>query len=124
MVPSPLAVENGTTTIADAVVETVVRHEAAQVRGVHSLGAPASGLDRVAAVLPGVERGGRDVVVEVGHVQTAVDLVLVAEPRVPLVRLSEDVRERVIDAIERLTGLEVVEVDITVADVHLDSESG
>ena len=60
--------------------------------------------------------------VEVGERQTAVDLDLVVEYGVSVMDVARDVRENVIDAVERITGLEVVEVNITVNDVHLPDE--
>ncbi len=40
----------------------------------------------------------------------------------PIADLARDVRENVIDAVERISGLEVVEVNITVNDVHLPDD--
>jgi uncharacterized alkaline shock family protein YloU len=65
---------------------------------------------------------GRGVKVEVGERQTAIDLDLVVEYGVPIADLARDVRENVIDAVERISGLEVVEVNITVNDVHLPDD--
>ncbi|MYS53973.1 Asp23/Gls24 family envelope stress response protein, partial [Streptomyces sp. SID6013] len=75
--------------------------------------------DRVPGGRPNV---GRGVKVEVGERQTAIDLDLVVEYGVPIADLARDVRENVIDAVERISGLEVVEVNITVNDVHLPDE--
>jgi uncharacterized alkaline shock family protein YloU len=55
-------------------------------------------------------------------VQTAVDLEIVVEYGVAIIEVAGDVRENVIAAIERMTGLEVVEVDIAVGDVYLFDE--
>ncbi|MFG6298208.1 Asp23/Gls24 family envelope stress response protein, partial [Streptomyces rochei] len=54
--------------------------------------------------------------------QTAIDLDLVVEYGVPIADLARDVRENVIEAVERISGLEVVEVNISVNDVHLQDE--
>ncbi len=67
---------------------------------------------------------GRGVKVEVGERQTAIGLDLVVEYGVPITDVSRDVRENVISAVERVTGLEVVEVNITVDDVRLPDEEG
>lgn len=68
---------------------------------------------------------GRGVKFEVGERQTAVDRDLVVEYGVSVAEVATDVRENVIAAVERITGLEVVDVNITVNDVHLpdDEES-
>ncbi|MFC9817167.1 Asp23/Gls24 family envelope stress response protein, partial [Streptomyces virginiae] len=47
---------------------------------------------------------------------------VVVEYGVPIVDISADVRTSVITAVEGMTGLEVVEVNIAVDDVHLPDE--
>lgn len=64
----------------------------------------------------------RGVKVEVGQRQAAVDLDVVVEYGVPIVDIAGEVRNNVITAVEHMTGLEVVEVNITVDDVHLPDE--
>lgn len=60
--------------------------------------------------------------VEVGERQAAVDLDVVVEYGVSIVDVAWEVRTDVITAVERMTGLEVVEVNIAVDDVHLPDE--
>ena len=60
--------------------------------------------------------------VEVGERQAAVDVQLVAEYGVSLADLATGIRRNVIASIERMTGLEVTEVNIEIQDVHLESE--
>lgn len=111
------------TVIAPSVVETVAAVTAGGVRGVHTLGGAASGggvLGRVRSALPGGDSPGEGVQVELGQVQAAFDLTVVAEYGVPLREVAERVRERVIDQVEGLTGYEVTEVNIAVVDVYDD----
>lgn len=75
--------------------------------------------DRVPGGRPNV---GRGVKVEVGERQTAIDLDIVVEYGVPITDVAHDVRENVISAVERITGLEVVEVNVAVNDVHLPED--
>jgi len=115
----------GRTTIADGVVAKIAGMAARDVPGVHSMGGGfARGMGAMRERMPGA--GGKSVTsgvkVEVGEVQTAVDLEVVVEYGVSIIDVSGDVRENVIAAIERMTGLEVVEVNITVGDVHLPDE--
>lgn len=117
--------ESGRTTIVPSVVATVAGVAARSVPGVFALGGgPAGGaLSRVRSALPTGGDGPTDgVQLEVGEVQAAFDLSLVADYGVPLRRLAEDVRERVISEVEDLTGYEVTEVNVVVVDVHLDEE--
>lgn len=60
--------------------------------------------------------------VEVGEVQTALDLEIVVDYGVSINEVAHAVRENVIAAVERMTGLEVVEVNIAVSDVKLPEE--
>jgi uncharacterized alkaline shock family protein YloU len=117
----------GKTTIADGVVAKIAGMAAREVPGIHNLGgsmARAFGAmrERVPGGGSGVTRG---VKVEVGERQAAVDLNIVVEYGVSIVDVAGDVRSNVIGAVERMTGLEVVEVNIAVDDVHLpDEEEG
>ncbi|POX38756.1 Asp23/Gls24 family envelope stress response protein [Streptomyces sp. Ru73] len=118
------AATRGRTSIADVVVVKIAGMAAREVPGVHDMGGGLSRTfgavrDRVPGGRPNV---GRGVKVEVGERQTAVDLDLVVEYGVPVTDVARDVRENVIAAVERITGLEVVEVNIDVNDVHLPED--
>jgi uncharacterized alkaline shock family protein YloU len=114
----------GRTTIADGVVEKIAGMAARDVVGVHAMG---SGLSRTfGAVRDRVPGGGKSVTrgvkAEVGESQTALDLEIVVDYGVSISDVARDVRENVIAAVERMTGLEVVEVNIAVSDVKLPDE--
>ncbi|MFI0236943.1 Asp23/Gls24 family envelope stress response protein [Streptomyces sp. NPDC016845] len=114
----------GRTTIADGVVEKIAGLAARDVDGVHAMG---SGLSRTfGAVRDRVPGGGKSVTrgvkAEVGEVQTALDLEIVVEYGVSIADTARAVRENVVVAVERMTGLEVVEVNIAVSDVKLPDE--
>ena len=113
----------GTTTIQDNVVAKIAGIAARDVRGVHALG---GGAARAIGALR--ERVGRaDVTqgigVEVGETQAAADVVLVVEYGVPIQDVATSVRRSIVTAVEEMTGLEVTEVNVLVADVHLAGES-
>ncbi|MFF4652929.1 Asp23/Gls24 family envelope stress response protein [Streptomyces sp. NPDC001380] len=116
--------ERGRTTIADSVVEKIAGMTAREVPGIHSLGAGmARTLGAVRDRVPGGRANvSRGVKVEVGERQAAVDIDVVVEYGVPIAEVAADVRSSVIAAVERMTGLEVVEVNIAVDDVHLPDE--
>ncbi|MEU9733607.1 Asp23/Gls24 family envelope stress response protein [Streptomyces sp. NPDC048002] len=115
----------GRTTIADGVVEKIAGLAARDVVGVHAMG---SGISRTfGAVRDRVPGGGsksvtRGVKAEVGEVQTALDLEIVVDYGVAISEVARAVRENVVSAVERMTGLEVVEVNIAVSDVKLPEE--
>jgi uncharacterized alkaline shock family protein YloU len=119
------AAERGTTSIDDSVVEKIAGMAAREVDGVHALGgglARSLGAVRDRTVGGGRPNVSRGVSAEVGQRQTAIDLDVVTEYGVPIQDVSQDIRENVIGALERMTGLEVVEVNITVHDVHLTED--
>ncbi|MET9764044.1 Asp23/Gls24 family envelope stress response protein [Streptomyces sp. NPDC006372] len=114
----------GRTTIADGVVEKIAGLAARDVDGVHAMG---SGISRTFGAVRDRVPGGaksvtRGVKAEVGEVQAALDLEIVVVYGVSIADVARDVRENVINAVERMTGLEVVEVNIAVSDVKLPDE--
>ncbi len=64
----------------------------------------------------------RGVSVQVGEEEAAVDLTLAVEYGTEIPRATEAVRRNVINRVENITGLRVVEVNITVNDVLLPEE--
>ncbi|KUN57486.1 stress protein [Streptomyces canus] len=121
----PVAPEpRGKTTIADGVVEKITGIAAREVPGINTLG---GGFTRTMGAMRervpgGHASAGRGVEVEVGEKQTAIDLQVVVEYGMSIIDVTADVRENVIAAVERMTGLEVVELNIAVNDVHLPDE--
>ncbi|WP_034087503.1 Asp23/Gls24 family envelope stress response protein [Streptacidiphilus albus] len=114
----------GRTAIADSVVAQIAGMAAREVPGIHSLGA---GMSRALGVMRDHVPGGgtnftRGVKVEVGERQAAVDLDVVVEYGVAILDIAAAARAHVIAELERTTGLEVVEVNIAVVDVHLLEE--
>ncbi|MFI2782992.1 Asp23/Gls24 family envelope stress response protein [Streptomyces sp. ALB3] len=121
----------GRTTIADGVVATIAGIAIRETDGVHSVGRGASkAIGAVAGRVGGSSGGGRGVKVEVGESQTAVDVDIEVEYGIPIHELADRIRAQVTDAVETMTGLEVVEININVFDVHVpgddsdDEESG
>ncbi|MFJ9033050.1 Asp23/Gls24 family envelope stress response protein [Streptomyces sp. NPDC102274] len=61
----------------------------------------------------------RGVKVEVGEKQAAIDLDVVVEYGTPIADAADDIRSNVTDAVEKMTGREVVETNVSVLDVHV-----
>ncbi|MFI5672874.1 Asp23/Gls24 family envelope stress response protein [Streptomyces sp. NPDC051704] len=117
----------GKTTIADGVVAKIAGTAAREVPGIHSMGAGmARAFGAMRERVPGAGTGQgtatRGVKAEVGERQAALDLDVVVEYGVSIVDVAGGVRTNVISAVERMTGLQVVEVNIAVDDVHLPDE--
>jgi len=123
-----LAGPQGRTVIADNVVQKIAGMAAREVSGVYQLGGggAARAFGSIMERIPG--SGGltaaQGVAVEVGEKQAAVDLDLVVEYGVGIAELAEGIRRNVINSVQRMTGLEVVEVNISVDDVHLPTDGG
>ncbi len=121
--------DQGHTQIADSVVAKIAGMAAREIGGVHAMG---GGAARMVGAVRDVVSGGNSngsatqgVSVEVGERQAAVDIDLVVEYGVAIQDLATAVRRNVTTAVERMTGLEVTEINIKVDDIHLpeDDES-
>ncbi|WP_193071528.1 Asp23/Gls24 family envelope stress response protein [Brevibacterium sp. FME37] len=123
-VRSPLITDMGNTTIAENVVAKLSGIAAREVPGVYSMGTAARrAFDTLTDRIPGSQTnvsGG--VSVEKGEKQTAIDLTIVVEYGTSIVEVAEAIRRNVIRAVEQGTGLQVVEVNIEVTDVHLPGD--
>ncbi|GAA4821019.1 hypothetical protein GCM10023201_03220 [Actinomycetospora corticicola] len=121
---SALDTPEGKTTISDSVVSKVAGIAAREIPGVYGFG---GGAARAFGAISERISGGRSsstqgVSVEVGERQAAIDLTVVVEYGVGIAELARAIRRNVIGAVEQMTGLDVVEVNINVVDLHLPSD--
>src|ERR671920_1953803 len=124
----PLDSDMGTTTIQDSVVTAIIGMAAEEVDGVSmSHGGtrlPGDSSPTVGEFVDNITGGGsrtRGLSVEVGERQAAADITVNVDYGRSIPQLTKAVRERVIERVENLTGLEVNEVNIQVNDVTLPS---
>ncbi|GII83634.1 stress protein [Sphaerisporangium siamense] len=118
-----LASERGRTTIAETVVAKIAAMAAREISGVYAMGAGMTrAIGAVRERLTGAPGSTQGVTVEVGERQAAVDLDIIAEYGVPIPDMAAGTRRNVIEAIQKLCGLEVTEVNIAVQDLHLPGE--
>jgi uncharacterized alkaline shock family protein YloU len=115
----------GRTTISSLVVQKVAGLAAREVAGVHTLGG--GGVSRAIGALRERIPGSGTVTttgvsVEVGEKQTAIDLDVIVEYGARITDVARAVRRNVITAVEQITGLEVIEVNIAVNDIFLPGE--
>ncbi|MGV8874235.1 MAG: Asp23/Gls24 family envelope stress response protein [Rhodococcus sp. (in: high G+C Gram-positive bacteria)] len=122
---SVLLSSQGRTTIADTVVSKIAGIATREVQGVHAVGGGASrAIGALRERIPGARvNQSQGVSVEVGERQAAVDIDIVADYGVSIGDLAAGIRRNVINAVERMTGLEVTEVNIVVHDIFLDDGS-
>jgi uncharacterized alkaline shock family protein YloU len=121
---SDLVTGQGRTTIADPVVAKIAGIAAREIDGVHDMGGTGARVIGAVRDRIGTSSPAQGVDVEVGERQAAIDLTIVVDYGVPIIDLSQGVRENVIDRIEGMTGLEVTEVNIEVTDVYLEGDDG
>lgn len=114
--------EAGKTEINDAVVAKVAGIAAREVRGVHALGGAAGRAIGALRDRVGQTNLSQGISVEVGETQVAVDVTLTAEYPVALQEVAEDVRDAIAKAIEGIVGMDVAEINVTIADVHIPSD--
>ncbi|APU16746.1 MULTISPECIES: Asp23/Gls24 family envelope stress response protein [Actinoalloteichus] len=114
----------GKTSISPAVVQKVAGIAAREIAGVAAMG---GGVSRAfGALRERIPGGGTSatagVQVEVGERQAAVDLDIIVEYGMSIAELARAVRRNVVTAVERMTGLDVIEVNIAVNDIRLPEE--
>jgi uncharacterized alkaline shock family protein YloU len=115
----PLESEKGQTNIADSVVTKVAGLAAGEVAGVHELGGSAArAMGAVTQKVGLTDARSQGVSVEVGEKEAAVDLTVIVDYGESIPQVAEDVRQQVIKRVEGITGLSVVEVNISVDDLY------
>jgi uncharacterized alkaline shock family protein YloU len=120
----PLQTEQGNTTIAETVVQKIAGIATREVPGVYAMGSSGRrALSNLSERIPGSQTnvsGG--VSVEKGERQAAIDLTIVVEHSASIVDVARTIRRNVIESVQDATGLEVIEVNINVTDVHLPED--
>ena len=117
-----LATDDGQITVAESVVQKIAGKACREIGGVHAMGTGGTRAfgafrERIPGSSgPNVAQG---VGVEVGETEAAVDLDIVVEYGVSIAELGRSIQRNVKQAVERMTGLRVVEVNIAVDDVYL-----
>jgi len=114
---SPLVSERGTTTISDGVVSRIAGISAQEVEGVHMGGSASRTAGGLLGNVTGSESQTRGVSVEVGKIETAIDLKMGIEYGRNILQSVEEVRRRITERVQNMTGLRVTELNVTIADI-------
>jgi uncharacterized alkaline shock family protein YloU len=124
--PDRLQTDKGKITVAESVVQKIAGIACREINGVYAMG---SNTGRTFGAIresipgsmgaPNVAQGVR---VQVGDTQAAIDLDIVVEYGVAIADLAASIQRNVKQAVEQMAGLEVVEVNVNVDDVHLPHE--
>ena len=117
-----LKTERGTTSISSSVVAKIAALATQEIPGVQALGKTLSRtFGSIRSKVPGAAAAtAQGVSVEVGERQAAVDIDIVCYYGQSIVETADAIRQNVIERIEGMTGLEVVEVNINIDDLHID----
>jgi len=121
---SPLEGEQGSTRIGDAVVSRIAGMAAGEVEGVYMGGAASRTAGGVLESVTGSDSQKRGVSVEVGRTETAIDLTMGIEYGRNILDLVGQVRNRITQRVESLTGLRVTELNVTVSDIIFHEGGG
>ncbi len=110
----------GTVRIADDVVAIIAEIAAKEIKGI--VGMSGGIADSITEML-GKKSPSKGIKVEVGDKETAIDLYVIVEYGVRIPDIAWQVQENVKKAVETMTGLNVVEVNIHIQGVNIEKES-
>ncbi|MEP6599808.1 MAG: Asp23/Gls24 family envelope stress response protein [Actinomycetota bacterium] len=117
-----LTTDDGKISVAQSVVSKIAGVACREISGVHAMGTSTGrAFGAIRERIPGSSgpNVSQGVGVEVGESQAAIDLDIVVEYGVLIADLGKSIQRNVKQAVERMTGLEVVEVNVSVDDVYL-----
>src|SRR5918993_5153341 len=114
---SPLLSDRGTTIISDTVVSSLAGMAAQEVEGVHMGGGASRTASGVLGSLTGSESKTSGISVEVGRTEAAIDLKMGIEYNKNILQTVEEVRRRITDRVQSMTGLSIKELNATITDI-------
>ncbi|MCA1848572.1 MAG: Asp23/Gls24 family envelope stress response protein [Actinobacteria bacterium] len=121
---SPLVGERGSTNISDTVVATIAGRAAQEVEGAHMGGSASRAASGILGNITGSESQTRGVSVEVGQVEAAIDLTMGVEYGRNILQIVDEVRRRISDRVQSMTGLQVTELNVTISDIIFPEKGG
>lgn len=111
--------ENGIK-IADDVVAVIAGVAVSEVPGVYSMAGSFAG--GITEVLSGKKNMTKGIKVEVGEKETKVDVNIIVEYGTRIPDVAFEIQNRVKKAVETMTGLKVIEVNVHVQGVNTETE--
>jgi uncharacterized alkaline shock family protein YloU len=115
---SPLVSERGRTIISDTVVSTIAGMAAQEVEGVHMGGSAARAASGILGSITGSESQTRGVSAEIGTGEAAIDLTMGIEYGRDILRTVDEVRRRISDHVQNMTGLQITELTLRAGRRH------
>lgn len=123
--PARLQNDQGKISVAQNVVQKIAGMACREISGVHRMGTSTGrAFGALRERIPGSSgpNVAQGVGVEVGETQAAIDVDIVVEYGVSIADLGKSIQRNVKQSVERMTGLEVVEVNVNVDDVFLPAD--
>ncbi|MBA2534111.1 MAG: Asp23/Gls24 family envelope stress response protein [Rubrobacter sp.] len=114
---SPLLSERGATIISGTVVSSIAGMAAQEVEGVHMGGGGSRTASGVLGSITGSESNTSGISVDVGRTEAAIDLKMGIEYNKNILQTVEEVRRRITDRVESMTGLRIKELNATITDI-------
>lgn len=111
---------NGSITFANEVIATIAGLAAADIPGVAGM---SGGIVDGMAEMMGRKNVTKGIRVEVGTEEVAVDVSIVVEYGRPITQVAEQIQSSVKKAIETMTGLKVVEVNVSVQGISFKDKT-
>ena len=112
--------ENNEIKIADDVVAVIAGVAVSEVSGVSSMAGGFAG--GISEVLSGKKNLAKDIKVEVGEKDTKIDVNIIVEYGVRIPDVAFEIQNKVKKAVETMTGLKVIEVNVHVQGVHTEEK--
>ena len=112
--------QGGKISFEDEVIAIIAGIAATEVEGVAAM---SGGIVGGIAEKLGMKNLSKGVKVEVGEKETAIDLFIIVEYGVRIPEVAWNIQENVKKAVENMTGLNVIEVNIHIQGVNFDKES-
>ena len=116
-----VALENSNIKIADDVIAVIAGAAASEVPGVAAMAGGFAG--GISEVFSGKKNFAKGIKVEVGQKETKIDVNIIVEYGVRIPDVAFEIQNRVKKAVEGMTGLKVVDVNVHVQGVNTDANN-
>lgn len=121
---SPLLSGRGVTRISDTVVTQIAGMAAGEVPGVHMGGSATRAAGGIVDRVTGSSGQKRGISVEIGRTEVAMDLTMGIDYGRNIRDTAGEVRRRIVDRIESMTGLSVTELNVVIGDIVFPEDEG
>ena len=110
---------NGTISFSNEVISTIVGLAAAEIDGVASM---SGGIVDGITEFMGKKNISKGIKVEVGKEEVAVDIAIIVKYGCKITDVCKNIQQAIINAVETMTGLKVVEINISVVGIDVKDD--